>query len=119
MYAHERDLYQRYDLGTRDGINEFLRSRGFEEFWSPASITYDVMPYVLDQLATSTMIQSLHKVSLASFADRDSPDRENLLYEQDKIEFFKKLDNSGSSEFQKFLFSVLDWFIDDPAGNKN
>lgn len=119
LYAHERDLYQRYDLGTRDGINEFLRSRGFEEFWSPASITYDVMPYVLDQLATSTMIQSLHKVSLASFADRDSPDRENLLYEQDKIEFFKKLDNSGSSEFQKFLFSVLDWFIDDPAGNKN
>ena len=34
----ERSLWQNYDINTHQGRNEFIKSRGFEEFWIPAKV---------------------------------------------------------------------------------
>lgn len=110
--SYPRELYARYNINTVEGRGEFLRSRGFEEFWQPAVAVFDIMPYVLKIIETGSFINEVCDVSIASLSDRDSTDIDNLMYQQKKLEYFKKLDNSSYSNFQKFLFSILDFFID-------
>lgn len=109
---YPRELYSRYNITTVEGRAEFLRSRGFEEFWQPAVAVFDIMPYVLKIIESGSFINEICDVSIASLSDRDSTDIDNLMYQQKKLEYFKKLDNSSYSNFQKFLFSILDFFID-------
>ena len=108
---YPRELTSNYDLSTNDGVCEFLKSRGFEEFWEPSMIVYDVMPYVLNIIETGSMISELHKISLSSLADRNSSDKDALLFEQEKLEYFKKLDKENVGGFQRFLFGIIDMFI--------
>ena len=109
---YPRELYSRYDINTNEGRADFLRSRGFLEFWQPAIATFDIMPYVLRIIENGDFINEITDVNVASLSDRDSRDIDNLLYQQQKLEYIKKLDKSGVGSFQKFLLSVLDYFID-------
>lgn len=109
---YPRELYSRYNLNTIEGRAEFLRSRGFEEFWQPATAVFDIMPYALKIIETGSFITEICDINIQNLSDRDSTDMDNLLYQQQKLDYFKKLDNSSYSNFQRFLFSVLDIFID-------
>lgn len=109
---YPRELWSRYQINTVEGRADFLRSRGFEEFWQPATAVFDVMPYVLKIIESGSLINEICDVNLASLGDRDSADINNLLYQQQKIDYVKKLDKSNVNGFQKFLLSVLDFFID-------
>lgn len=109
---YDEALWRNYNLGTIDGRNEFIRSRGFEIFTSPAVDVYDIMPYALNTLATSSLYNDLIKVDMSTLGDRDSVDRENLLYQQQKLEYFKQLDKTGEGTLQKFVISAFDWLVD-------
>ena len=109
---YDEALWRNYNLGTIDGRNEFIRSRGFEIFTSPAVDVYDIMPYALNTLATSSLYNDLIKVDMSTLGDRNSVDRENLLYQQQKLEYFKQLDKTGEGTLQKFVISAFDWLVD-------
>lgn len=110
--CYPRDLYSRYNINTAEGRAEFLRSRGFEEFWQPATVTFDILEYALSMIEVGDFINELQNVNISTLSDRDSGDIDNLLYQQQKLEFAKKLDNSSYSGLQKFLLGVLDYVID-------
>lgn len=114
---YPRELYSRYNINTVEGRAEFLRSRGFEEFWQPAIATFDIMPYVLNIIEVSSFINELVHINISTLGDRDSTEIDGLLYQQQKLEYVKKLDNSSYSGLQKFLFGVLDFFIDSQSNN--
>lgn len=115
---YPRELWSRYQIQTNEGRAEFLRSRGFEEFWQPATAVFDIMPYVLKIIETGSFINEICDVNISTLSDRDSTDVGNLLYQQQKLEYVKKLDNSGYGGFQKFLLGVLDFLIDSSQINK-
>lgn len=114
---YPRELVSNYDLSTMDGVAEFLNSRGFKEFWEPSTVVYDVMPYVLNIIETSNLISDIHKVSLASLSDRNSADKDALLFAQEKLEYFKKLDKEHVGGLQRLLFGVIDMFISGEFNN--
>lgn len=118
---YPQELWSRYNLSTIEGRAEFLRSRGFEEFWQPAIAVFDVMPYVLRIIEVGSLINELCDISLQNIGNRDSGDMENLLYRQQKLEYFKKLENSNTGGFQKFLYNALDFMLNffDNEGNQN
>ena len=115
----ERSLWQNYDINTHQGRNEFIKSRGFEEFWIPAKVIFDVMPYVCDIVETGDMFRNIQKVSVMALSDRNSADTDNILFKQRELEYIKSLGGQGNyGGFQKFLFSVLDYLIDSHAEQK-
>lgn len=116
---YPRELWSRYQIQTNEGRAEFLRSRGFEEFWQPATAVFDIMPYVLKIIESGSFINEICDVNISTLSDRDSQDVGNLLYQQQKLEYVKKLDNSGYGGFQKFLLGVLDFLIDSASPNNN
>lgn len=109
----ERSLWQNYDIFTQQGRIEFIKSRGFEDFYIPAPIVYDIEPYVLDMLETSDLARNLIKISVAMLRDKNSDDSEQLLFKQRELNYLKGIDENGKTfgGFQKFLFSVMDYFI--------
>lgn len=109
----ERSLWQNYDIFTQQGRIEFIKSRGFEDFFIPAPIVYDIEPYVLDMLETSDLARNLIKISVAMLRDKNSEDSEQLLFKQRELNYLKGIDENGKTfgGFQKFLFSVMDYFI--------
>lgn len=115
---YPRELYTRYNINTIEGRAEFLRSRGFEEFWQPAVATFDIMPYALNIIEVGSFINEITHVNISTLGDRDSNDFDGLLYQQQKLEYVKNLDNSSYSGLQKFLFGVLDFLIDSQS-NQN
>ena len=115
---YPRELYTRYNINTIEGRAEFLRSRGFEEFWQPAVATFDIMPYALNIIEVGSFINEISHVNISTLGDRDSNDFDGLLYQQQKLEYVKNLDNSSYSGLQKFLFGVLDFLIDSQS-NQN
>ena len=114
----ERSLWQNYDINTQQGRIEFLKSRGFEDFFTPAPLTYDVLPYVLDMLETGEMCRDLINISVAMLRDKNSEDSENLLFKQRELNYLKGLDEDGKpfSKFQRFMFSVIDFFVSGGEG---
>lgn len=110
----ERSLWQNYDITTPQGRVEFIKSRGFEEFYVPAQITFDVMPYALDMVESSEYIRNITKVSVQMLADRNSEDTNNLLFRQHELEYIKSMGTEGSygGMFQRFLRAVLDFVVD-------
>lgn len=115
----ERSLWQNYDINTHQGRNEFIKSRGFEEFWIPARVVFDVMPYVCDIVETGDMFRNIQKVSVMALSDRNSADTDSILFKQRELEYIKSLGGQGNyGGFQKFLFSVLDYLIDSHAEQK-
>lgn len=115
--SYPRELWSRYNINTIEGRAEFLRSRGFEEFWQPAVAVFDVMPYVLKIIEVGSFINELCDISVQGLSDRDSTDMDNLLYQQQKIEYFKKLEKSDVSGFKKFLITCFDVMMDFFSGN--
>ena len=115
----ERSLWQNYDINTHQGRNEFIKSRGFEEFWIPARVIFDVMPYVCDIVETGDMFRNIQKVSIMALSDRNSADTDNILFKQRELEYIKSLGGQGNyGGFQKFLFTVLDYLVDSHAERK-
>lgn len=101
------ELYKRYDLNSKEGVIEFVKSRGFESIVIPAPFTYDIMPYALASISSSDMYNSLQKISIAALG-RDSRDSERLLDEQRKLNYMKKLDGTKSGGFIKTFLSIFD-----------
>lgn len=115
----ERSLWQNYDINTHQGRNEFIKSRGFEEFWIPARVVFDVMPYVCDIVETGDMFRNIQKVSVMALSDRNSADTDSILFKQRELEYIKSLGGQGNyGGFQKFLFTVLDYLIDSRVEQK-
>ena len=115
----ERSLWQNYDINTHQGRNEFIKSRGFEEFWIPARVVFDIMPYVCDIVETGDMFRNIQKVSVMALSDRNSADTDSILFKQRELEYIKSLGGQGNyGGFQKFLFTVLDYLIDSHAEQK-
>lgn len=115
--SYPRELWSRYNINTIEGRAEFLRSRGFEEFWQPAVAVFDIMPYVLKIIEVGSFINELCDISVQGLSDRDSTDMDNLLYQQQKIEYFKKLEKSDASGFKKFLITCFDVMMDFFSGS--
>jgi hypothetical protein len=109
----ERSLWQNYDISTPRGRADFIKSRGFEEFTTPAPITFDVLPYTLNILEAGEMTYNLTKVSISMLRDRTSEDTNNLLFKQRELEYIKSIGGASNyGGFHKFLCSVLDYILD-------
>ena len=115
---YPRELWNNYDLTTRDGRIQFVRSRGFEEFFHIKPVMFDVMPYALNMIETSDMIQDITKVSIDMLADRNSTDSENILFKQNELNYRKSVQGTPYGKFQMFLVDALNYLIDD-FGKKN
>lgn len=115
---YPRELWNNYDLTTRDGRIQFVRSRGFEEFFHIKPVMFDVMPYALNMIETSDMIQDITKVSIDMLADRNSSDSENILFKQNELNYRKSVQGTPYGKFQMFLVDALNYLIDD-FGKKN
>lgn len=115
---YPRELWNNYDLTTRDGRIQFVRSRGFEEFFHIKPVMFDVMPYALNMIETSDMIQDITKVSIDMLADRNSSDSENILFKQNELNYRKSVQGTPYGKFQMFLVDALNFLIDD-FGKKN
>jgi hypothetical protein len=110
---YPRELWNNYDLATKEGRIQFIRSRGFEEFFHMRPLMFDVMPYALNMLESSDMIQDIQKVSIDMLADRNSSDSENILFKQNELNYKKSVQGTSYGKFQMFLVDVLNYFIDD------
>ena len=115
---YPRELWNNYDLTTRDGRIQFVRSRGFEEFFHIKPVMFDVMPYALNMIETSDMIQDITKVSIDMLADRNSTDSENILFKQNELNYRTSVQGTPYGKFQMFLVDALNYLIDD-FGKKN
>ena len=111
-YAGMTDLYKRYAIETREGRFEFIKSRGFEEFLSPAPIVFDIMPYALNAIESGEMIRNIQKVNIESLRDRNSEDSDNLRFKQRELEYLKELGDSPMGSFNRFMFMVADHLFD-------
>lgn len=111
-------LWRRYDLGTTDGRIQFIRSRGFDEFWRLKPIVFDVMPSSLFMLESSDMLRDIIKVSVTMLADRNSEDSEAMLFKQSQLNYKKSFGDSAAGKFQLFLVEALDSIVDIIAQNK-
>lgn len=109
---YPRELWQNYDLTSRDGRIEFIRSRGFEEFIHMKPVQFDIEPYALNMIYSSDMIRNITRISMEMLADRNSEDTEAMLFKQSELEYIKSMGNDKISSFQKFLFSALDYILD-------
>jgi hypothetical protein len=117
---YEKPLWSGYDLTTKDGRIQFIKSRGFEEFIHLKPIQFDVMPYALNMLESSEMFRELIKVSLPMLADRNSEDSEAILFKQAELNYKKSLNGSVNGKFKIFMVEALDTIIDILAEkNKN
>lgn len=117
---YEKPLWSGYDLTTKDGRIQFIKSRGFEEFIHLKPIQFDVMPYALNMLESSEMFRELIKVSLPMLADRNSEDSEAILFKQAELNYKKSLNGSANGKFKIFMVEALDTIIDILAEkNKN
>ncbi|MDE7099771.1 MAG: hypothetical protein K2N99_00940, partial [Malacoplasma sp.] len=105
---YPRELWNNYDLMTKDGRIQFIRSRGFEEFLKPKALIFDVMPYALNMLETGQMISDILKINPTSLYDRNSRDAENLLFKQSELNYKKSLGDSTAGKFQMFLIETID-----------
>ncbi len=112
---YPRDLWNNYDLSTRDGRLEFIRSRGFEEFIHLKPVQFDIEPYALNMLSSSDMIRNITRISMEMLGDRNSEDTEAMLFKQSELEYIKSMGNDKIGSFQKFLFSVMDYILDEQA----
>ena len=115
---YDRSLWANYDLTTRDGRIQFIKSRGFEEFLHNKPVVFDVMPYALNMIESSDMIRDLVKVSISMLADKNSADTEALLFKQAELNYRKSLGGSESGKFHLFLYEAAN-FIIDCITNKN
>ncbi len=109
---YPRELWQNYDLSTRDGRIEFIRSRGFEEFIHMKPVQFDIEPWALNAIYSSDMIRNITRISMEMLADRNSDDTEAMLFKQSELEYIKSMGNNNVSTFQKFLFSAMDYILD-------
>lgn len=115
---YDRSLWANYDLATKDGRIQFIKSRGFEEFLHNKPIVFDVMPYALSMIESSDMIRDIVKVSITMLADRNSADTEAILFKQTELNYRKSLGDSKAGTFHLFLFEAANFIIDSLA-NKN
>lgn len=115
---YDRSLWSSYDLTTRDGRIQFIKSRGFDEFLHLRPLMFDVMPYALNMLESSDTFTEIIKVSPTMLADRNSQDSEAILFKQAELNYKKSLGDSTSGKMKLLLVEALDSIIDAIA-NKN
>ena len=118
---YDRSLWANYDISTKEGRFQFIRSRGFEEFLHNKPVIFDLMPYALNMIETSESINDIIKVSLTMLDDRNSEDSERILYKQSQLNYKKYLreSSSGDSKFKLFLFEAANFIIDSLAAKNN
>lgn len=118
---YDKSLWSNYDLSTREGRNNFIRSRGFEEFLKNKAIIFDVMPYAMNMIEASDTFNDIIKVSISMLADKNSADTEAILYKQAQLNYKKYLQDtsSGGSKFKLFLFEAANYIIDAIASKNN
>ena len=109
---YPRELWQNYDLSTRDGRIEFIRSRGFEEFIHMKPVQFDIEPWALNAIYSSDMLRNITRISMEMLVDRNSEDTEALLFKQSELEYIKSMGNTKVGTFQKFLFAAMDYILD-------
>jgi hypothetical protein len=114
-YPHE--LWSQFNLDTKQGKFEFLKSRGFEEFLSPTYMTFDVMRIPLMNIENSGMIQDIHRININALYDRNSDDTEYLLYKQRELEYFRQMDNDQQGGMGRMLYSILDYLANNLFSN--
>lgn len=114
-YPHE--LWSQFNLDTKQGKFEFLKSRGFEEFLSPTYMTFDVMRIPLMNIENSRMIQDIHRININALYDRNSDDTEYLLYKQRELEYFRQMDNDQQGGIGRMLYSILDYLANNLFSN--
>ncbi len=116
---YPRELWQNYDLSTRDGRIEFIRSRGFEEFIHLKPVQFDIEPWALNAIYSSEMIRNITRVSMEMLSDRNSEDTEAMLFKQSELEYIKSMGNNKIGSFQKFLFAAMDYILDQYSTSNN
>ena len=117
---YDKPLWVNYDLTTRDGRIQFIRSRGFDEFLHLKPVLFDVMPYALNMLESSEMFRELIKVSVPMLSDRNSTDSEAILLKQAELNYKKSLGDTPSGKFKMFMIEAFNTIIDIMAEkNKN
>lgn len=118
---YDKSLWSNYDISTKEGRFQFIRSRGFEEFLHNKPVIFDVMPYALNMIESSESINDIIKVSLTMLEDRNSEDSERILYKQSQLNYKKYLreSSSGDSKFKLFLFEAANYIIDSLAAKNN
>lgn len=116
---YDRSLWSNYDLATRDGRIQFIRSRGFEEFLHNKPIQFDVMPYALNMIESSETIRDIIKVSLTMLSDRNSADTEAILTKQAELNYKKSLGDTKAGKFHLMLLEAANFIIDTLAQKNN
>lgn len=116
---YDRSLWNSYDLTTRDGRIQFIRSRGFEEFFHNKPLLFDVMPYALNMLETGEVFRDIIKVSPTMLADKNSQDTEAILFKQAELNYKKSLGDTPYGKFKMFMVEALDTIIDMMANKNN
>lgn len=109
---YDKPLWANYDLSTRDGRIQFIRSRGFDEFLHLKPVLFDVMPYALNMLESSEMFRELIKVSVPMLSDRNSTDSEAVLLKQAELNYKKSLGDSPNGKFKMFMIEAFNTIID-------
>ena len=116
---YDRSLWSNYDLATRDGRIQFIRSRGFEEFLHNKPMQFDVMPYALNMIESSETIRDIIKVSLTMLSDRNSTDTEAILTKQAELNYKKSLGDTKAGKFHLLLLEAANFIIDSIAQKNN